>query len=49
MYKSAIGLEGELYLQLKKQLLSEDEIAKKIEEFRESRQGLIENFRKEVK
>ncbi len=49
LYKSAIGLEGDLYIQLENQGLSEGEISKKIAEYREGREDLIEDYRKEIK
>lgn len=48
MYKSTFGLEGDLYLELKKQNLSEGEIARRLDEHRKSRESLTESYRKEV-
>lgn len=49
LYKNAIGLEGDLYIQSKKDGLSEGEISKRIEEHRESRENLMEDYRREIK
>lgn len=48
LYKNAIGLEGNLYAQLKNQGLSEGDISKRIEEYRETRKNLVEDYRKEI-
>ena len=49
LYKGAIGLEGDLYIQLKNQGLFEGEISKKIGEYRETRKNLIEDYRREIR
>lgn len=49
LYKSAMGLEGDLYIQLKNQGLSEGDISKRIGEHRETRKSLIGDYRKEIK
>ena len=49
LYKSAMGLEGDLYIQLKNQSLSDGEISKRIGEYRETRKNLIEDYRREIK
>lgn len=47
-YKETIGLEGELYLDMKKEGRSEEEIKTVIEGHREARESLIEEFHRET-
>jgi len=49
LYKSAMGLEGDLYIQLENQGLFEGEVSRRIEEHRETRKSLIEDYRREIK
>ncbi|PIP57444.1 hypothetical protein COX03_03125 [Candidatus Woesebacteria bacterium CG22_combo_CG10-13_8_21_14_all_39_10] len=49
LYKSAIGLEGDLFLELKERGLSEGEISEHLDKHRESKQGLVEIYRKEIR
>ena len=45
-YKETIGLEGDLYLRMKREGINEEEIEVALQENRLARQSLIEDFRK---
>lgn len=45
IYKREVGLEGELFLKLKKAEMGEGEIFKAINQFRQERQPILESWR----
>ena len=45
-YKETIGLEGDLYLRMKREGTNEEEIEVALQEHRLARQSLIEDFHK---